>query len=76
MFTIEQVKSRTVTQLHSSLEKRIRVYARGGFTVCMILMDMEFENITDELDLVTVNTLSTREDIAEIERGIRWVEVQ
>ena len=53
--TIENVESRTAAHLSRSLEKTIRVYARISFTVCVILLDMEFEKVADELDLVTVN---------------------
>ena len=33
-------------------------------------MDMEFEKVSNELDLVKVNTTAAREHVAEIERGI------
>ena len=69
--TIENVESRTAAHLSRSLEKTIRVYARISFTVCVILLDMEFEKVADELDLVTVNILAVREHVAAIEQGIR-----
>ena len=37
----------------------------------MILMDVELKKVTDELDLVTVNTSAVREHVAAIEQGIR-----
>ena len=37
----------------------------------MILMDMEFKKVSDELDLVTVNTSVAREHGIEVEHGIR-----
>ena len=55
------------------LKQIIRVYVKGDFTVHVILMDMEFEKVTDELGHVTVNISAVREYLAEIERGIRWV---
>ena len=39
----------------------------------MILMDMEFKKVSDELDIVTVNTSAAREHIAEIECRIRLI---
>ena len=58
-------------QLSSPLDKIIRLYASRCFTVCVILMDMKFKKVMDELDLVTVNTSAARKHVAEIECGIR-----
>ena len=49
-------------------------YARGGFVVNLMLMDMEFETVKDELPLVEVNTTAAREHVPEIERRIRTIE--
>ena len=38
-------------------------YARGGFVVNLILMDMEFEKVKDALPLVEVNTTAAREHV-------------
>ena len=63
--------SRTAKQLSKSLKKILQLYARGGFIIRVIFMDMEFEKVKDELGLVDVNTTAAREQVAEIERGIR-----
>ena len=46
-------------------------YARGGFVVNIMLMDMEFEKFKDELPLVEVTIIAVREHVPEIERRIR-----
>ena len=43
MYTCEHVPNRKAVQLSSSLKQIINLYARGGFTVRTIMMDMEFE---------------------------------
>ena len=48
-------------------------YARGGFVVNLILMDMEFAKIKDLLPMVEVNTKAAREHCPEIERQIRTI---
>ena len=72
-FTAEHVPSRTAKQLGSSLKKIIRLYAKGGFVVRLILMDGEFAKVEDELPLVQSNTAATQEHVAEIERGHRTI---
>ena len=42
-------------------------------SVCLVMMDMEFEKIKDDFDRVEVNTTAAREHVGEIERGIRLV---
>ena len=59
--------------LSSSLKKIFRLYLRGGFVVKTLLMDMEFECLKDEFDVVTVNTTAAREHVGEIERMIRVI---
>ena len=48
-------------------------YARGGFVVNLVLMDVEFEKFKDKLPLVEVNTTAAREHVPEIERRIRTI---
>ena len=48
-------------------------YARSGFIVNLMLMDMEFENIKDVLSMVEVNTTAAQEHILKIERQIRTI---
>ena len=60
-------------QLGSLLTKVVNLYARGGFTVCTILMDQEFDKVTDLLPNVEVNTTAACEHIAEIKRMHRTI---
>ena len=71
--TAEFLPSRTAKQLSSSLTKIVKIYARGGFTVRLVMMDMEFEKIKDDFDKVVVNTTAAREHVGEIERAIRHI---
>ena len=48
-------------------------YARGGFVVNLMLMDMEFDKIKDVLPMIVVNTTAAREHVPEIERQIRTI---
>ena len=71
LFTAEFLPSCTAKQLISSLNNIVKFYARGGFVVRLVLMDMEFEKIKHVFDKVEVNTTAAREHVGEIERGIR-----
>ena len=39
----------------------VQLYGQGGFIIHVILMDMEFEKIKDDMGLVDVNTIAARE---------------
>ena len=65
--TAKFLPSRTAKQLSSSLTKIVKIYAHGVFTVCLVMMDKEFEKIKDEFDKVVVNTTAAREHVREIE---------
>ena len=69
--TAEFAPSRTKKQLARLLRRVCMLYGRGGFVVRVILMDMEFEKVSDEIGLVEVNTAAAREHVGEIERSIR-----
>ena len=71
--TTECIPTRGVGQLAKSLMKVVYGYARGGFLVNLMLMDMEFEKVRDKLPLVEVNTTAAREHVPEIERRIRTI---
>ena len=68
MYTCEHVPNRKAAQLSSFHKKIIDIYARGGFTVRNIMMDMEFEKIKDEkgIELIDVNATAAREHVGEI----------
>ena len=76
LITTEYIPSRTAKQLSSSLTKIVKVYARGGFIVRLVLMDMEFEKIKDEYDRVEINTTAAREHVSEAEKSVQDVKVR
>ena len=53
--------------------KIVKLYAKGGFQVKVILMDKEFEKIKDAVGHLEINTKTAREYFAEIGRQIRLV---
>ena len=71
LFTCEHVHTCTAKQLSKALNEIVQLYSRGGFIIRVILMDMEFEKIKDDMGLVDVNTTAAREHVDEIEQGIR-----
>ena len=74
-YTCEHVPNRKAKQLAHSLRRIVNLYARGGYRVRTIMMDMEFEKVKDQegMELVDVNTTAARENVGEIERGIRYL---
>ena len=54
--TAEFIPTRTAGQLVKCLIKVVYGYARGGFVVNLMLMDMEFGKIKDVLPMVKVKT--------------------
>jgi hypothetical protein len=71
--TVEQLPSRTATQLSNSLIKIVKLYARTGFIVKVIMMDQEFDKVEDACNMVEINTTAAREHVGEIERFIRTI---
>ena len=71
-YTCGHVLNRKAKQLAHSLQKIVNLYARGGYRVRTIMMDMEFEKVKDEkgMELVGGNTTSARVHVGETERGI------
>ena len=53
--------------------KIVKLYAKGGFQIKVVLMDKEFNKIKDDVGHLEVNTTATREHVAKIERQIRLV---
>ena len=56
--------------ISSSLTKIVQIYTRGGFNVRVFLVDMDFERVSDDLELVKVNITADRYHMGEIEWGI------
>ena len=42
IITVEHVPTTTEVQLAKSLMNIVKLYGRGGFVICLVLMDMEF----------------------------------
>jgi hypothetical protein len=72
LVTIEFLPSRTES-LAISIERDIKIYARTGFNIHMLMMDMKFEKLKDMLPEIAHNTMAAREHVGEIERNIRVI---
>ena len=55
--TVEHILSRTAVHISSSL---VNIYTRGNFTARVILIQMKFEKVSDDLELVQMNTRAAR----------------
>ena len=51
-------------------EKIVNIYARECFTIRVIFMYMEFEKVSDDMELVKLNTTAARQNMVEIERVV------
>jgi hypothetical protein len=69
--TVEQLPTRTATQLSNSLTKIVRLYACTGFIIRIIIMDQEFDKVKDTNEMVEINTTAAREHIGKTGRYIR-----
>ena len=54
-------------QLSNSITKIVRLYARTGFCVQVIMMDQEFDKVKDTCKMVEINTTAARKNIGKIE---------
>ncbi|KAL7532846.1 hypothetical protein ACHAWF_004258 [Thalassiosira exigua] len=72
-YTAEHCPNRRASDLSSAISKVVNLYARGGFTVRAVLMDMEFDKLVDKVPLLEINTTAAREHVGDIERGIRVI---
>ena len=68
--TVEHIQTRAAVSLSNALTKILKLYARGGFVVNLIMMDGEFAKLESSFDLVEINTTAAREHVGEIERSI------
>ncbi len=67
LITIEHTPSpQTATSLESLLQRIVRVYARAGFTVQAILMDIEFEKVRDHVPMLDVHTPAASEHVGDM----------
>ena len=63
MITVDHVPTRTVVQFAKYLKNIVNIYARGGFVIRLVLMEMEFEKIKDRVGPVEVNTTASIEHV-------------
>ena len=61
--TVENLSTSTAGQFAKPLINVVKLYNISGFVICLVLMDMEFENIKDKVGLVEVNTTVAREHV-------------
>ena len=52
----------------------IKLYARGGYTIDLIMMDQEFEKLEGKLGLIEINTTTACKHVGETERSNRTVQ--
>ena len=71
--TAEHIQSRSAASLSRALIKVMKLYARGGFVVNLIMMDQEFATLESEFDIVEINTTAARKHVGEIEQSIRTI---
>ena len=76
MPTAKVLPNRKAPVLGRAITNICRHYCRGGFVVRLVLMDMEFDKIKEDLTAVEDNTTATWEHLGEIERAIRFVKEQ
>ena len=62
MFTAEYIPTKTAAHISSSL-KKVKLYARNGFFVNVVMMDMEFEKVSDKIGNTEVNTMDAGEHV-------------
>ena len=51
LITCKYLPTRTEGQLDKSLIETLKLYARGVFVTCLVLMDMELEKVKEKLEL-------------------------
>ena len=56
MFTAKYTPTQTAVQLSISLSKKVKLYARNVFVVNVVMTDMEFEKVADNIGNTEVNT--------------------
>ena len=71
--TVEHIQTRTAASLSNALNKVLKLYARGGFLVNLIMMDGEFSKLESSFDLVEINTTAAREHVGEIKRSVHTI---
>ena len=73
LVTVEHTPVRTAKSLVKHIKCVLQVYDRAGFTVRYVMMDGEFEKVTELLPTIVCNTNDAKEHVSEAERKIRLV---
>ena len=68
--TFEHIQTQTVGLLSNALTKVMRLYARGGFVVNLIMMDGKFVKLESSFDLVKNSTTAAPEHVGKIKRSV------
>ena len=73
--TVEELPSRSVSNLVKAITRVTQVYKRAGFRVTLSLMDGELEPLCGDLAdaIVTLNTTGRDKHVGDIERFIRTI---
>ena len=53
-------------QISRCLNKIVRLYARNGFVMNVVMMDMEFDKVSENIDNIEVNTTADREHVKKL----------
>ena len=51
----------------------MKLFAKNGFVVNVVMMDTEFEKVSNKIGNTEANTTAAREQVGETERGISVV---
>ena len=51
----------------------MKLYARGGFVVNLIMMDRDFAKLESSFDLLEINTTAAREHVGEIKQSVHTI---
>lgn len=70
--TLECIPNRSSNTLTVALNRVVSLYRRAGYSVKIILLDMEFECLEEHLD-VPINVAAAREHVPGVEREIRTI---
>ena len=70
---VEHIQTRTDTSICNALPKVMKLYAREGFVVNLIMMDREFTKLELSFDLVEINTTAAREHVDETKQSVRTI---
>ena len=73
LIAAEHTPSRTAKSLAEGIRRIIDLYSRGSFQVGTVLMDNEFEKLTNLVPIIQINTTAAKEHVPEIERRIRLI---